>query len=90
MNKSSHKIAVFLSLLLLTLFALDGKTTVLCAPYYEGKTIEIIAATAPGGGTDTSARAGAAFLRSTFLEPHHDRAQSARCRRRYSCELFFT
>ncbi len=31
-------------------------------PYYQGKTIEIVAATAPGGGTDTSARAVAAYL----------------------------
>ena len=31
-------------------------------PYFEGKTIEIVAATAAGGGTDTTARVVAAYL----------------------------
>ncbi len=32
------------------------------APYFQGKTIEIVAATGAGGGTDTTARAVSAFL----------------------------
>ncbi|MDP2719666.1 MAG: tripartite tricarboxylate transporter substrate-binding protein [Dehalococcoidia bacterium] len=31
-------------------------------PYYQGRTIEIVAATAPGGGTDTTARIVASYL----------------------------
>lgn len=31
-------------------------------PYYQGKTIQLIAATAPGGGTDATARVVATFL----------------------------
>ncbi|MBI4332263.1 MAG: hypothetical protein HY673_13385 [Chloroflexi bacterium] len=38
-----------------------GKTTV-ARPYYEGKGLEIIIASGPGGGTDATARAVAMFL----------------------------
>ncbi len=58
MTKFSCKVAVFSSFI----FFMVWVAPVLAAPYFAGKKIELIAATAPGGGTDTTARAVAAFL----------------------------
>lgn len=57
-----RKKTLFLSFLSFMTWVLAGNTAALCADYYEGKIITIIAATAPGGGTDMTARAVARFL----------------------------
>ena len=46
-------------------------------PYYEGKTIQLIVAFAPGGVTDNSARLVGRYLGKYVLATRHDRAKHA-------------
>jgi tripartite-type tricarboxylate transporter receptor subunit TctC len=61
MHKRSLSLGVFVVLVTL-MVALVAATPAAEAPFYEGKTLRILIASGPGGGTDTAGRLVARYL----------------------------